>query len=195
MPSWVIVRIAAACALADRAEVSENGAIPPLMWQPAHLVAKIGATSVHVGVATWRDGAAVDVDPCRASAPTAPAATAAATTAATRRRFGLTDQRVAGRPRSRRARATLARSVGSSIETRQRPGAIRFVPARWLVLLLTAAGVLLRGGSVAKLGVAGLVWSFTPRPLKIAVAGAAAASAIVVLGSLAAITLLILQIS
>jgi hypothetical protein len=69
------------------------------------------------------------------------------------------------------------------------------VPARWVVLLLTAAGVLLRGGTVAKLGIVGLVWSFTPRPVKIAVAGAAAASAIVVLGSLAAITLLILQIS
>jgi hypothetical protein len=60
--------------------------------------------------------------------------------------------------------------VGSSIDRWQRPGPpseTRFVPARWLVLLLTAAGVLLRGGKVAKLGVAGLVWSFTPRPLKI----------------------------
>jgi hypothetical protein len=55
--------------------------------------------------------------------------------------------------------------------------------------------VLLRGGKVARLGVVGLVWSFTPRPVKIAVAGAAAASAIVVLGSLAAITLLILQLT
>jgi hypothetical protein len=88
--------------------------------------------------------------------------------------------------------------VGSSIDRWQRPGPpseTRFVPARWLVLLLTAAGVLLRGGKVAKLGVAGLVWSFTPRPLKIAVAGVAAAGAIVVVGAMAAIALLILQIS
>jgi hypothetical protein len=165
------------------------------MWQPAHFVAKIGATSAQVGAATWREGAAVDVDPCTASAPTVPATTAAAKPTAARRRSNLTDQRVAGRPRVRRRAGYTGRQVGSSIETRPRPGEIRFVPARWLVLLFTAAGVLLRGGKVAKLGVAGLVWSFTPRPLKIAAAGVAAAGAIVVAGAMAAIALLILQLS
>ena len=100
-----------------------------------------------------------------------------------------------GAPAGATVRGYTGREVGSSLERRPRPGEFRFVPARWLVLLLTAAGVLLRGGKVAKLGVAGIVWSFTPRPLKIAVAGVAAAGAIVVVGAMAAIALLILQIS
>ena len=49
-PSCVIVRIAGACAAAERADVIGNGAIPPMRWQPAHLAAKIGATSFHPGV-------------------------------------------------------------------------------------------------------------------------------------------------
>jgi hypothetical protein len=72
---------------------------------------------------------------------------------------------------------------------------IRFVPARWLVLLLGIASTALRGGKLAKFGFVGLVWSFAPRPVKFAVGGLAAAGVIVVLGALAAIALLALQIS
>ena len=46
-----------AWAFADYADRSENGAIPPGVWQPAHFSAKIGATSAHVGAlpeVTWR---------------------------------------------------------------------------------------------------------------------------------------------
>src|SRR5215471_9335703 len=43
-PSFVITRIPSACALADFADRSEKGAIPPGVWQPAHFSAKIGAT-------------------------------------------------------------------------------------------------------------------------------------------------------
>jgi hypothetical protein len=50
-PSLVITRIPLACAFADRADRSENGAIPPGVWHPAHFSAKIGATLDHVGVA------------------------------------------------------------------------------------------------------------------------------------------------
>ena len=48
-PSFVITRMRFACAFADFAERSENGAIPPSVWQPAHFAAKIGATLAHVG--------------------------------------------------------------------------------------------------------------------------------------------------
>jgi hypothetical protein len=72
---------------------------------------------------------------------------------------------------------------------------IRFVPARWLVLLLGIASTVLRGGKFTKLGLIGLVWSFTPRPVKIAAGGLAAAALIVVFGAVAAIALLALQIS
>jgi hypothetical protein len=50
-PSFVITRIPLACAFADRADRSENGAIPPGVWHPAHFSAKIGATLDHVGAA------------------------------------------------------------------------------------------------------------------------------------------------
>jgi hypothetical protein len=81
--------------------------------------------------------------------------------------------------------------------SRPRTGAayeIRFVPARWLVLLLGIAWTLLTGGKIAKLGLAGLVWSVTPKPLKVAVAGVVVSWVIVVAGAVAAITLLALQI-
>ena len=79
----------------------------------------------------------------------------------------------------------------------QRTGAayeIRFVPARWLVLLLGTAWTVLSGGKVAKLGLVGLVWSVTPRPLKLAAAGVLLSWMIVIAGALAAIILLALQI-
>jgi len=68
---------------------------------------------------------------------------------------------------------------------------IRFVPARWLVLLLGIAGTLLTGG---KLGLAGLAWSVTPKPVKVAAAGLVVTWMIVVAGALAALTLLFLRI-
>jgi hypothetical protein len=74
-------------------------------------------------------------------------------------------------------------------------GEIRFLPARWLVLLLGVASVVLRGGKLTKFGLVGLVWSLAPRPVKFAVGGLAASGVIVVLGALAAIALLVLQIS
>jgi len=80
------------------------------------------------------------------------------------------------------------------VPSRERTGStyeIRFVPARWLVLLLGIAGTLLTGG---KLGLAGLAWSVTPKPLKVAAAGLVVTWMIVVAGALAAITLLLLQI-
>jgi hypothetical protein len=52
----------------------------------------------------------------------------------------------------------------------------------------------LSGGKVAKLGLVGLVWSATPRRLKLAAAGVFLSWMIVVAGALAAIVLLALQI-
>jgi hypothetical protein len=89
-------------------------------------------------------------------------------------------------------------SSRSAVPGRERTGAayeIRFVPARWLVLLLGIAWTLLTGGKIAKLGLVGLVWSVTPRPLKVAAAGVVVTWLIVVAGALAAITVLALQIS
>src|SRR6185437_181476 len=51
-PARVAASISAACALASPALVSANGATPPTVWQPAHFVAKIGATSAYVGAAS-----------------------------------------------------------------------------------------------------------------------------------------------
>jgi hypothetical protein len=83
------------------------------------------------------------------------------------------------------------------IPSRGRTGAadeIRFVPARWLVLLLGIAWTFLRGGTIGKLGLAGLAWSVTPKPVKVAVAGVVVSWVIVVAGAVAAITLLALQV-
>ena len=79
----------------------------------------------------------------------------------------------------------------------QAPGAlsdVRFVPARWLAVLLAIARLLFNGRKASKLGLAGLVWSYTPRPLKIVAAGLALAATIMLLGAIAAITLLALQV-
>src|SRR6478752_214645 len=49
-PAFVIRTMPAACALASAAVVNENGAIPPIRWQEAHLASRIGATSrLYVG--------------------------------------------------------------------------------------------------------------------------------------------------
>ena len=71
---------------------------------------------------------------------------------------------------------------------------VRFVPARWLTVLLAIARLLLKGRKVSKLGLAGLVWSYTPKTLKIIAAALALAATIMLLGAIAAITLLALQL-
>ena len=89
-------------------------------------------------------------------------------------------------------------SSAPGIRNRERTGSvyeIRFVPARWLVLLLGIAWTVLTGGKIAKLGVAGLVWSATPKPVKVVAAAVVLTWMVVVAGALAAITLLALQIS
>ena len=72
---------------------------------------------------------------------------------------------------------------------------IWFVPARWLVMALATARLLLTKGAFAKVGVAGLVWSLAPRKLRIVAGGLVAAAMVMVAGSLAAIALLALQLS
>ena len=70
------------------------------------------------------------------------------------------------------------------------------MPARWiLVLAAVAARLLLKGGTLGKFGIVGLVWAFAPRKLKLAVAGLAAAAMIVLVGAVAAITVLTLELS
>lgn len=95
-------------------------------------------------------------------------------------------------------RQTRSKAVSvPSLPSRAPTGAgyeIRFVPARWLVLLLGIAWTLLTGGKVARFGLVGLVWSVTPKPVKVAAAGIVVTWVIVVAGALAAITLLVLQI-
>ena len=88
--------------------------------------------------------------------------------------------------------------VGSSAPGAPWPGGaseLRFVPARWiLVLAAIAARLLLKGGTLGKFGIVGLVWAFAPRKLKFAAAGLAASAMIVLVGAVAAITLLTLQL-
>ena len=69
------------------------------------------------------------------------------------------------------------------------------MPARWLLLLVTVVQLLLTGGSLGKVRAAGLVWAFAPRKLKFLAAGIAAVWTIVVLGAIAAIVLLLMQLS
>ena len=63
------------------------------------------------------------------------------------------------------------------------------------MLALGILGPLFRRGRISKLGIAGLVWSVAPRGLKIAAAGFAATATIVLVGAVAAITLLALQLT
>ncbi len=69
------------------------------------------------------------------------------------------------------------------------------MPARWLVIALAIAKLLLTRGAFVKVGAAGLVWTVLPRKLKIVAVGLAAAATLVIAGSLAAIALLALQLS
>jgi hypothetical protein len=75
------------------------------------------------------------------------------------------------------------------------PDELWFVPARWLVIAVAIARLLLVRGAFAKVGAVGLLWSFAPRRLKMVTAGLAAAAGILIVGSLAAVTLLVLQLS
>ena len=71
---------------------------------------------------------------------------------------------------------------------------IRFIPARWLVILFAVVQLLLRRGALGKVGIAALLWSVAPRRLRLVAGGLAAAAVIVVLGALAAIALLVIQL-
>jgi len=72
---------------------------------------------------------------------------------------------------------------------------IRFEPAAWLVAALAVSRLLLRAGKLGKLGIAGLAWTLVPRKLKVAAAGLAVAALVVVMGALAALALLAMQLS
>jgi hypothetical protein len=72
---------------------------------------------------------------------------------------------------------------------------VRFVPAGWLVPLAAAARLALRRGKFGKLGIAALLWSVAPRKLRLVLYGIVGAALVVVLGALAAIALLALQLT
>jgi hypothetical protein len=72
---------------------------------------------------------------------------------------------------------------------------VRFVPAGWLVAALGVARLVVSKGKYGKLGIAALVWAVTPRKLKLFAAGFVAAALIVVMGALAAIVLLAMQLA
>jgi hypothetical protein len=71
---------------------------------------------------------------------------------------------------------------------------IRFVPARWLAILFAVIQLVLKRGALGKVGIAALLWSVAPRRLRLVAGGLAAAAAIVLLGALAAIALLVIQL-
>jgi hypothetical protein len=71
---------------------------------------------------------------------------------------------------------------------------IRFVPARWLVVLFAIVQLVLRRGALGKIGIAALLWSVAPRKLRLVAGGLAGAAVIVVFGALAAIALLVIQL-
>jgi hypothetical protein len=91
----------------------------------------------------------------------------------------------------RAMRASLQEPAAYPSEPRQD---IRFVPARWLVAALGVARFVVSRGKFGKLGIAALLWAVTPRKLKLFAAGFVTAGLIVVLGALAAIVLLAMQL-
>jgi hypothetical protein len=84
-------------------------------------------------------------------------------------------------------------------ETTSRDESVRFVPARWLVFGLAVSRLVLRSRRLGTAGIAGgiagLTWAFLPRTLKLVAVGIALAAAVVLLGSMAAIALLVMQLS
>src|SRR5262245_25168231 len=99
----------------------------------------------------------------------------------------------------RARRASVSRSDAKQPISRGARGGqwseVQFVPARWLVLVLSIAWALFSPGPVSKLGITSLVWSFAPRSVKIVAVGLAAGATIVFLGAIAAIALLALQLT
>lgn len=85
--------------------------------------------------------------------------------------------------------------MSGSLQTRADSPDVRFVPAGWLVGALGVARFVVSRGKFGKLGIAALLWAVTPRKLKLFAAGLVAAWLLVVLGSLAAIVLLAMQLS
>jgi hypothetical protein len=83
---------------------------------------------------------------------------------------------------------------GRAVTTHEPRSEVRFVPAGWLVGALSLARFVASRGKFGKLGIAALLWSVTPRKLKLIAAGIVAGAVIVVLGSLAAIVLLAMQL-
>jgi hypothetical protein len=81
-----------------------------------------------------------------------------------------------------------------AVSTREPQGEVSFVPAGWLVRTLAVARFVASRGKFGKLGIAALLWAVTPRKLKLVAAGIVAAALVVVLGSLAAIVLLAMQL-
>ena len=75
------MRIRSAYAAAVFALRSENGAIPPGVWQPAHLFAKIGATRAQRGAPEGGARAAAREPAAIAATTAATAATATSTSA------------------------------------------------------------------------------------------------------------------
>ena len=73
-------------------------------------------------------------------------------------------------------------------------GEIRFIPARWLMVVFAIAQLVLKRGALGKVGIAALLWSVAPRKLRLVAGGLAAATVIVVVGALAAIALLVMQL-
>jgi hypothetical protein len=72
---------------------------------------------------------------------------------------------------------------------------VTFVPAGWLAAAFRIIRLWLRTGKIGKLGIAGLVWSVTPRKLKLVGAGLAGVALIVVAGALSAVALLVIQLT
>lgn len=70
----------------------------------------------------------------------------------------------------------------------------RFVPARWLVVAFGISRLLLRGGKLGKLGIAGIAWSLLPRKLKLVAVGLIVAGSLVLAGAMAALALLAMQL-
>lgn len=72
---------------------------------------------------------------------------------------------------------------------------LRFVPARWLLVSASLARLVLSRGKFGKLGIAALLWSVAPRKLRLVLYGVAGSALVVLLGALAAIALLVLQLA
>jgi hypothetical protein len=76
-----MARIALEYRFATWADLREKGAMPPVVWQPRHFSAKIGATAAQVGAAVRVAGPVLREPAAIAAIPTAPPrATARATT-------------------------------------------------------------------------------------------------------------------